>query len=434
MNRYLPLALLVLCVALTGCGDDESTTTEPVEDGISGTDTVQDAGGDAIEPATGFPALEFVHIDTAEDAPIEATEFHFVPGAEDELIVLEKDGFISHYRLDGDTATRLGRVEIPGVYSDLDCGLLSLAFDPDFETNRFVYIGQCKSKTHSAINRVTWTPDELSSLGESPVEILEGGDTATQYPWHNVGSIGFDSNGALWSIWGDKRVSANGQDTSNILGGVARVIPSRDEGTGGYSPAPGNPFAQGDGGHDALYAWGFRAPWRGSLDRDGRFWLADVGENDWEELNLVTEAGQNFGWPTHEGTCTSGCEGFTDPLTEYDHEDVHPYILDDDDAEPVASRAIWVSPELRAVEGDPYDGRLDGHVLLGEFCVGFIRAIQADADHQLVVDKHIGHLANVTQVEQAADGTLFMSVYGACKSKTPEDPPGGLYRAVLAGD
>lgn len=430
MNRFLSMTVLALSLILPGCAEDPDEPTTPDA-------TVNDDSGaspDAGNPDDGFPALEFVHIDTADDAPIEATEFHFIPGSPDEIVVLEKDGFISHYRLDGDAATRLGRAEIPGVYSDLDCGLLSLAFDPDFETNRFVYLGQCKSKSHGAINRVTWVPDDLDSLGENPVEILEAGDTDTKYPWHNVGSIGFDPDGVLWSIWGDKRVSPNGQDTSNILGGVARVVPSREEGAGGYTPAPGNPFAQSGDGSDALYAWGFRAPWRGSLDRHGRFWLADVGENDWEELNLVTQAGQNFGWPTHEGTCTSGCEGFSDPLTEYDHEDVHDYVLDDDDAEPVAARAIWASPELRAVEGDPYGGRLDEHVLLGEFCVGFIRAIQADSDNQLAVDKHIGHLANVTQVEQAPDGTLYLSVYGACKSKSPEDPPGGLYRAVLAGE
>jgi hypothetical protein len=295
-------------------------------------------------------------------------------------------------------------------------------------------MGHCKSKTHSTIVRVTWNPDDLESLGADPVEILDAGDVNTQYPWHNVGSIGFGPDGVLWSIWGDKRVSANGQDTSNILGGLTRVIPSREAGVGGYEPAPDNPFADGDGGHPALWAWGFRAPWRGALDRHGRYWLGDVGENDWEELDLVTEAGQNFGWPTKEGTCTSGCEGFVDPLTEYDHEDIHPYVLDDDDAEPVAARAIWISPELLAVDGDPYGGRLDGHVLLGEFCVGFLRAIQADAGGNLTVDKHIGHLANVTRAEQRSDGTLFLSVYGACKSKTPEDPPGGLYRAVLAGE
>ncbi len=433
MNRLLTCTLLALALIVPGCTEDaDESATQSTPDANVSDDT--GASPDSAPPDTGFPVLEFVHIDTADDAPIEATEFHFIPGAPDELIVLEKDGFISHYRLDGDTATRLGRVEIPGVYSDLDCGLLSLAFDPDFETNRFVYLGQCKSKTHGVIKRVTWLPDALESLGEDGVEILEAGDTDAKYPWHNVGNIGFDPEGILWSIWGDKRISPNGQDTTNVLGGVARVLPSREEGVGGYTPAPGNPFAQSGDGSDALYAWGLRAPWRGSLDRHGRFWLADVGENDWEELNLLTEAGQNFGWPTHEGTCTSGCEGFSDPLTEYDHGDVHDYVLDDDDAEPVASRAIWVSPELRAVEGDPYAGRLDEHVLLGEFCVGFIRAIQADSDNQLAVDKHIGHLANVTQVEQAQDGTLYLSVYGACKSKSPEDPPGGLYRAVLAGE
>jgi glucose/arabinose dehydrogenase len=91
-----------------------------------------------------------------------------------------------------------------------------------------------------------------------------------------------------------------------------------------YAIPPSNPFASG-GGRGEVYAFGLRNPWRFSFDRaTGALWLADVGQDDWEEVDVI-EAGVNYGWKRREGThCyppgTSSCAGpFRDPVVEYSH-------------------------------------------------------------------------------------------------------------------
>jgi hypothetical protein len=106
-------------------------------------------------------------------------------------------------------------------------------------------------------------------------------------------------------------------------GGAAYGIPTDN-------PNVGNPpcGAGGAGGADCpeIYATGFRNPWRWSFDRqDGTLWVADVGESNFEEVNVV-ERGGNYGWNVREGAhCfspASGCPtaGLTDPVAEYDHD------------------------------------------------------------------------------------------------------------------
>src|SRR5690242_12489166 len=92
-----------------------------------------------------------------EDAPQAITELAFVPGTS-ELLVLNKTHTVIHYRLDGATATKLGSFEVPGVDETADCGLLAVAFDPDFAANRLVYFGACDSPTHSRITRHRFDP------------------------------------------------------------------------------------------------------------------------------------------------------------------------------------------------------------------------------------------------------------------------------------
>ena len=107
-----------------------------------------------------------------------------------------------------------------------------------------------------------------------------------------------------------------------------------------YAVPPSNPFFSAAtasdrcpaAGRDSdncpeIYAWGFRNPWRWSFDRaNGDLWLGDVGQDSWEEVNVV-ERGGNYGWRCREGANdfdtrnTSGCEErpLIDPVTEYDH-------------------------------------------------------------------------------------------------------------------
>ncbi|HEU4366465.1 MAG TPA: PQQ-dependent sugar dehydrogenase, partial [Candidatus Krumholzibacteria bacterium] len=120
---------------------------------------------------------------------------------------------------------------------------------------------------------------------------------------HKGGQIAFGPDGLLyWSLGDDgangNDPSNNGQDTSTAMGSVLRI--DVDSGTP-YAIPPGNPFA-GGGGLPEIWAWGFRNPWRFSIDSvTGKIWLGDVGQDTWEEINIVRK-GRNYGWPRTEGT------------------------------------------------------------------------------------------------------------------------------------
>jgi glucose/arabinose dehydrogenase len=115
--------------------------------------------------------------------------------------------------------------------------------------------------------------------------------------------------------------------TENLLGSILRI----DVGTGGDSPyaiPEDNPLVGGDG-LDEQYAWGFRNPWRFSFGPDGRLFVADVGQNEYEEVNVV-ERGGNYGWNVREATHCFGADDcptetpdgdpLIDPIIEYPHE------------------------------------------------------------------------------------------------------------------
>jgi glucose/arabinose dehydrogenase len=127
--------------------------------------------------------------------------------------------------------------------------------------------------------------------------------TVTQpYPNHNGGMISFGPDGYLYLGFGDGGSKGDpdnrAQDPNDLLGKILRIDVDRGE---PYGIPSDNPFAQG-GGRAEIYALGLRNPWRFSFDGvTGELWVADVGQNLWEEINLVTRGG-NYGWRAMEGT------------------------------------------------------------------------------------------------------------------------------------
>ncbi|HZW02348.1 MAG TPA: PQQ-dependent sugar dehydrogenase, partial [Anaerolineaceae bacterium] len=95
----------------------------------------------------------------------------------------------------------------------------------------------------------------------------------------------------------------NAQNTQVLLGKILRIDVS---GEGAYTIPPDNPFAGGGNGRPEIWAWGLRNPWRFSFDQaTGDLYIADVGQNSWEEVNFVPAGslgGENYGWDYYEGT------------------------------------------------------------------------------------------------------------------------------------
>ncbi len=199
-------------------------------------------------------------------------------------------------------------------------GLLGLAFHPAYRQNgRYVvnYSRASDGSTVVAEYRVSDDPD-VSRRGEKILLLV-----AQPYGNHNGGMVAFGADGLLYIGMGDGGAGGDpgnrGQDGKDLLGKMLRIDVDRG---GPYAIPPDNPFAAG-GGRPEIFAGGFRNPWRFSFDREtGLLWAADVGQNAWEEVDIVQRGG-NYGWRVMEGAhCFSprrGCkkEGLVRPVAEY---------------------------------------------------------------------------------------------------------------------
>ncbi len=204
-----------------------------------------------------------------------------------------------------------------------EAGLLGIALHPQFASNHTLFLSYTRrgNPLISVIARYTTTADGKLLDPGSAQRILE---VAQPYRNHNGGGIAFGPDGLLYIGFGDGGSAGDphghGQNTRTLLGKMLRIDV---DGALPYAIPPDNPFSQG-GGRPEIYAWGLRNPWRWSFDRHtGELWVGDVGQNEWEEIDLLRKGG-NYGWNIREGrhcfrrnTCKS--EGLNEPLAEYDH-------------------------------------------------------------------------------------------------------------------
>ncbi|MBT8485494.1 MAG: CHRD domain-containing protein [Phycisphaerales bacterium] len=304
-----------------------------------------------------------------------------VAGLDDTLFVTDQPGVLWAIDLtDGsrraflDTASLLVDLGIFGPDSFDERGLLGVAFHPGYLDNGklYTYTSEPAAKradfstipaggeaNHQSVIRAWTVPDPLA-----PDAVVDPATTRElmridqpQFN-HNAGALAFGPDGMLYIALGDGggaddqdgQVSlgaamighgciGNGQDATNVLGSVLRIDPDgTDSANGQYGIPPDNPFlSPGDDRVNEIYAFGFRNPFRFSFDREtGALYVADVGQNHVEEVNIV-DAGGNYGWKHREGSFSFVPNGLmtgyaTDrdlaeppdllaPFAEYDHDE-----------------------------------------------------------------------------------------------------------------
>ena len=209
-------------------------------------------------------------------------------------------------------------------------GLLGLAFDPGYGNNGYFYVYySADGPRRSVLSRFSVSknnPNAADSDSELIVmEILQ------PFSNHNGGQIAFGPDGYLYIGLGDGGSggdpSGNGQNKGTLLGAILRIDVNGASSEVRYRITSDNPFVGVPGARGEIWAYGLRNPWRFSFDPvTGLMWVADVGQNEWEEIDIVGK-GLNYGWNIMEGNhCFSpraNCDasGLELPIAEYDHSD-----------------------------------------------------------------------------------------------------------------
>jgi glucose/arabinose dehydrogenase len=187
-------------------------------------------------------------------------------------------------------------------------GFLGLAFHPRFEENGefFVYYTAKPTAKHphqSVISRFRVSDDDPNRADPQSEEVL----LRIEEPYwnHNGGTLVFGPDGYLYVGLGDGGLggdpNGNGQNLGTLLGSILRIdVDHKDPGLE-YSIPPDNPFVDRPGARGEIWACGIRNVWRVTFDRTkDTCWAADVGQNTWEEIDIVKRGG-NYGWNAREG-------------------------------------------------------------------------------------------------------------------------------------
>ncbi len=249
------------------------------------------------------------------------------PGDTDRLFIVERAGAIRIVKAGVLLPTPF--LNLVGLVStESERGLLGLAFDPGYAANGHfvIHYTDLAGNTRVSRFRVSGDPDVADPASE---ELL----LAAEQPFdnHNGGQIEFGPDGFLYIGLGDGGGSGDpdgrGQALTDLLGSILRIDASGD--VASIVP-PDNPFVATPGARPEIWSFGLRNPWRFSFDpATGDLYIADVGQNEWEEVDISFAAdgggkGANYGWSRMEGRhCfqADSCDqsGLVLPLFEYDH-------------------------------------------------------------------------------------------------------------------
>lgn len=189
-------------------------------------------------------------------------------------------------------------------------GLLGVAIDPDFSTNRYVYVYHTarSPRVHNRITRFTASGDRAASSSRRTILDLDNLSSRTN---HNGGALQFGPDGKLYVAVGENAEPSNAQTLRNLKGKMLRI--NKD----GTIPTD-NPFYNAaEGKNRAIWARGLRNPYTFDIQRGtSKMFINDVGQKTWEEINRGAR-GANYGWPRYEGQESN--PRFQGPLFAYRH-------------------------------------------------------------------------------------------------------------------
>jgi len=354
-------------------------------------------------------------------------------GDSDRLFLAElRTGRIEILDLSTETPMPTSFLEISGLGTENEQGLLGLAFDPDYANNGFFYVQYVRADYTVQIERYRVQGDPATSNVADPSSAHTILSIQQPFEIHNAGWIGFGPNdGMLYIPTGDGGDPVGPQQiTGNLRGKILRIDVSGDDfptdDNRNYAIPNDNPFVD-QTGEDEIWAYGLRNPFRASFDRaTGDLWIGDVGKANRDEIDLQRAGStgeENYGWSFREGTIATPTDlggppppGNVEPVYDYEHDGPDPDF---------AGSSV--------VGGYVYHGtvpRFQGHYFFGDYISKNIWKLDPDAvDMRASVTNVLnllspdaGGLGSIASFAEDAAGELYLLELGG----------GDVFRLVTA--
>lgn len=327
--------------------------------------------------------------------------------------VVSRNGTIERWTRDGqriDTVLDISAM----TQGEGERGLLGLVFR-HLTSRTDAFINYTDNDGNTVISRIAvnadGTLDNSKSITGTAILKIE-----QPYPNHNGGGLAIGPDNYLYIGTGDGG-SANDPerralDTSSLLGKILRINPdsvdaNNLDGTGkvSYTIPSDNPYAQTQGARPEIWSIGVRNPWRFTFDSYGNLWIADVGQNSWEEVSVARGSrsqgggrGVSFGWSAYEGNHRFNADvsspASIKPVYEYPHND----------------GACSISGA--ALGNNTSAGGRAGWFFFGDYCTGTVSAILSDGTVTVASEQVVSGMGNITAVRSTSRAIYVLSLSG----------------------
>lgn len=379
----IPLVALILGLVLPACGAASDSSTAPAR---------AQGSGVALKKIGSF------------ESPIYVTG---APGFPQLLFVVERAGKI--VVLDHGKRRARPFLDISSeTTTEVERGLLSVAFPPDYKQSGLFYVYYTNHAGNIRVDEFKRATPTRADPG-SQRRVIEIPHPVNAN--HNGGQLQFLGND-LYIGTGDGGSAGdppnNAQNKEVLLGKLLRIDP-RAAGGKPYTVPADNPFV-GKPGRDEIYSYGLRNPFRFSFDRGGgqpHLVIGDVGQNRFEEIDYTTVAGAlgaNFGWDALEGDKAYSEENGDTPNPGGTTKPIYVYSHDRDGSCSVIGGYVVRDPALPA---------LRGRYVYADLCEGELRSL-------------VPHL-------HGASGERKLGLHVDSPSSFGEDLAGHVYVASLEG-